>query len=207
MITTVEEALAFIRDQKIVTLSMTKTFPSLINEIVDEPIEGSWWGHPKGNEIWIISEGVKDSVDILTTKMLYGKVTFIYKSLWPSLYKIVTDSNWRERRITKLNTLGRKILNELQIKQKIRFDQLNLEGEAGKNQKKVLMKVRHKLEASLLIHSEQLHTTKGYHITQIKLWEEWATDKVKQISATLKFKDAMSQIAKFCKDTELEFFE
>ena len=62
-------------------------------------------------------------------------------------------------------------------------------------------------EASLLIHSEQLHTTKGYHITQIKLWEEWATDKVKQISATLKFKDAMSQIAKFCKDTELEFFE
>ena len=208
MIITAEDALSFIQKHKIVTLSNTPNFPSLINEIVDKPFTGSWRNHPKGDQIYMISEELSDSPKILTTKLVFGKVTYIHNSIWPSLYKVVTDPNWRERAIKKLDPLDKKILDELNSKKKLRFDELYHDWDIKgiKIQRKELKKSRIVLETSLLVHSEQFHTDRGYHTIKIKLWEDWVSDKVKQASEKIDFNRAMAILLQYCNDLKLEFF-
>ena len=63
--------------------------PSIAGIITGTPIKGSWWGHPKGNEIFNCSSEIDDHKDVLSLKLINGKVTFIHKSMWPALFGIV----------------------------------------------------------------------------------------------------------------------
>jgi hypothetical protein len=52
------------------------------------PIKGSWWGHPKGQEIFRLAEAVEDSGDVLVCKLIEGKVTYVHRRLWPALARL-----------------------------------------------------------------------------------------------------------------------
>jgi hypothetical protein len=57
---------------------------------VGGPIRGSWWGHPKGHEIFRVTEGVCESPEVLVCKLIDGKVTYIHRRLWPALVKLAS---------------------------------------------------------------------------------------------------------------------
>jgi hypothetical protein len=83
-----EEGLAFVRLHGVVLQAARGPVPSLAEAIVGGPIRGSWWGHPKGHEIFDVAEAICESPEVLVCKLVEGKVTYIHRRLWPALVKL-----------------------------------------------------------------------------------------------------------------------
>ncbi len=85
-----KEALAFVRNHGVVLQAARGPVPSLAEVIAGGPIRGSWWGHPKGHEIFRAAEAVTESGDVLVCKLIDGKITYVHRRLWPALVKLST---------------------------------------------------------------------------------------------------------------------
>ncbi len=79
------QAIDFIRDHGVVLESARGPVVSLAEAITGEPIKGSWWGHAKNKEIFILTRVVRNSEEILTCRLVEGKVTFVHRRLWAAL--------------------------------------------------------------------------------------------------------------------------
>src|SRR5438132_1478438 len=98
---------------------------SVINAVAGSHVRGSWWSHPKGREVLRISTMLEDSPDVLVTKLVDGKVTFVHRSLWPPLLRVVTDRGWRRRASRALNPLARRLLSYVERRRSLlRIDKL-----------------------------------------------------------------------------------
>ena len=82
------EAVAFVARHGIVLQAARGPVPSLAEAIVGGPIRGSWWGHPKGKEIFHAAQAVCESPDVLVCKLVGGKITYVHRRLWPALVKL-----------------------------------------------------------------------------------------------------------------------
>ena len=82
------EALAFVRRHGVALQAARGAVPSLAEAIAGGPIRGSWWGHPKGGEIFRTASAVADSEDVLVCRLVDGKVTFVHRRLWPALVRL-----------------------------------------------------------------------------------------------------------------------
>jgi len=51
-------------------------------------LKGSWWAHPKGNEIFRLSRAIRSSPDVLVCRLVNGKITYIHGRLWPALVRL-----------------------------------------------------------------------------------------------------------------------
>ncbi len=80
-------ALAFVRKHGVVLEAGRGPVPSLADEIAGEPIAGSWWGHPKGHEIFDLTRAVRASPDVLVSRLVKGKITYVHRRLWPALVR------------------------------------------------------------------------------------------------------------------------
>ena len=85
---TAAEALAFIKERGVVLVSAKGPVPRLTEVIAGEPIKGSWWGHPKGQKIFVILEVVTESEDVLVCRLVNGKITLVHRRLWPALVRL-----------------------------------------------------------------------------------------------------------------------
>ena len=74
--------------------------PSLADTIAGGPIRGSWWGHPKGHEIFEVAEAISESDDVLVCKLVNGKVTYVHRRLWPALVKL--GARFRKSQLAKV---------------------------------------------------------------------------------------------------------
>jgi len=83
-----KRALAFVERHGIVLQAARGPVPSLAEAVAGEPIRGSWWGHPKGGEIFRAAELISDSPDVLVCKLVQGKITYVHRRLWPALVKL-----------------------------------------------------------------------------------------------------------------------
>lgn len=84
---TTNKAMAYIRKHGVVLVSAKGPLPRLVEAIAKEPIEGSWWAHPKNHKIFAVLESVCDSPDILVCRLVDGKLTLVHKRLWPALVR------------------------------------------------------------------------------------------------------------------------
>jgi len=64
--------------------------PNLAEAIVGGAIRGSWWGHPKGKEIFPTARAISENPDVLVCKLVEGKITYVHRRLWPALIKIAS---------------------------------------------------------------------------------------------------------------------
>ena len=94
-----KQGLAFVKRHGIVLQAARGPVPSLAEAIAGGPIRGSWWGHPKGNEIFRVAEAVSESPDVLVCKLVNGKVTYVHRRLWPALVKLA--SRFRKEQLAK----------------------------------------------------------------------------------------------------------
>ena len=83
-----KEALAFVERHGIVLQAARGPVPSLAEAIAGGPIRGSWWGHPRGGEIFRAAEAVTESPDVLVCRLVDGKVTYVHRRLWAPLVKL-----------------------------------------------------------------------------------------------------------------------
>jgi len=85
---TAAEAISFIKEHGVVLASAKGPVPRLTEAIVNEPIRGSWWAHPKSHDIFAIFQAVTDSKDVLVCRLVDRKVTFVHRRLWQSLVRV-----------------------------------------------------------------------------------------------------------------------
>ena len=97
---TPSEGLAFVERHGIVLQAARGPVPSLAEAIAGGPIRGSWWGHPKGHEIFRIAEAVSDSPDVLVCRLVDDKITYVHRRLWPALVKLA--SRFPKARLAKV---------------------------------------------------------------------------------------------------------
>ena len=79
------QALEFVREHGVVLVSASGPAPKLTEAIAGETIKGSWWGHPKGKQIYAVLEAVSDDADVLVCRLLDDKLTLVHRRLWPAL--------------------------------------------------------------------------------------------------------------------------
>jgi len=83
-----KDALAFVARHGIVLQAARGPVPSLAEAIAGGPIRGSWWGHPKANEIFRAADAVCSSPDVLVCKLVAGKISYVHRRVWPALVKL-----------------------------------------------------------------------------------------------------------------------
>jgi hypothetical protein len=85
---TARAALAWIERQGVVLQAGRGAAPSLVEKLAGEPIRGSWWGHPKGKQIFRALEAIYDSGEVRAFRLIGGKVTLVHRRLWPHLARV-----------------------------------------------------------------------------------------------------------------------
>jgi hypothetical protein len=99
---------------------------------------------------------LRDHPDVLTIKLLSGKITFIHRPLWPSIFAIGTAREpWQMRGLSKD---AAALLRQADEERKLMSS-----GDAVRE-----------LEARLLVHAQSVHTERGFHRKQVQSWRAWA---------------------------------
>ena len=86
----------------VVLLAARGSVPSLAEAVAGERIRGSWWGHPKGSEIYRAAQAVCESPDVLVCKLVKGKITYVHRRLWPALVKLASRFPGMSRIVLKV---------------------------------------------------------------------------------------------------------
>ena len=154
-----------------VLLESDPKLPSVCRLVTGEPMKGSWWSHPLAQTIFQVNERLDDHPDVLITKLLAGKVTFVHRKFWPELFAVaISKEGWQMR---NLPDAGQKVLKFVTSVGTVRSDELRI-GTTGRKELNESVRI---LERRLLIHSKQVHTESGAHAKVLESWESWATSE------------------------------
>jgi hypothetical protein len=160
-ITTLEDALALVRGAQIVMeASALPGVPSFVEAVVGTKVKGSWWGHPQGKKIFNLGEAVGDSGEVLMCKLLGGKRTWVHRDSWPLVLRVVLDEKWRAERTAGLSAAARKLLMEIEMKERV---------SAAPPAPLTA------LEKAMLVHVVSEHTPSGKHVKVATAWSAWAS--------------------------------
>jgi hypothetical protein len=143
--------------------------PSLVSLVVGAPIRGSWWGHPRGSDIYRLSNELADHPDVMMAKLVSGKVTYVHRRLWPALIaRGVAREGWQTDGLSETDLALLDMVDEAGT---LAWDDvppfLPPDGRRAKDAIRVL-------EARLLIHAAELHTPTGAHAKNLHTWAAWA---------------------------------
>ncbi|HZD11966.1 MAG TPA: hypothetical protein VE177_00400, partial [Candidatus Binatus sp.] len=69
-----------ILDEYGLVLESDPRLPSIVGTLIGEPPHSSWWSHPKGRTIYQLLNVFTSRPDILMTKLLSAKTTFIHQT-------------------------------------------------------------------------------------------------------------------------------
>src|SRR5687768_2920676 len=117
--------------------------PALVPLVAGGPVKGSWWAHPAGKTIFALASALDDHADVLSLKLVAGKVTFVHRRLWPALLRCVTDPAWRDA--AKLPAAAARLLASIEA-----AGELPVAAAAVK-------------PLGLLVRTAQVHTESGRH--------------------------------------------
>jgi len=92
--TSFEEALRFVETNGIVLESARGRVPAFADFVAGERVT-RWWSHPKGRQIFALTRAIRDSPDVLTCRLVDGKVTYVHRRLWPALVKLSGELDTR----------------------------------------------------------------------------------------------------------------
>ena len=96
-------------------LLQDKRLPSIATIIAGEPMSKSWWSHPNSNEMFRCLQNIEE--DVLVTRLIAGKVTYVHKRLWPALaasgtsvvHEFHTESGRHERRVESSRVWSKRL--------------------------------------------------------------------------------------------------
>ena len=82
--------LAFVeREGMVLESGRYPSVPNLVDHIVGERVRGSWWGHPKGQEIYALLNGLREAeAEVAVCKLIDGKITYIHRRLWAACARL-----------------------------------------------------------------------------------------------------------------------
>ena len=146
--------------------------PCVTTIITGSRLHSSWWSHPLAHTIFHVNGQLEDHPDVLVTKLIAGKVTWVHKQLWPEILAIGTArEHWQTN---GLSAPAKSLLRMVRSKGFLRTDKINLRSTTGGTKLKAGDLAR-ELERRLLVHAAQVHTDTGAHAKFLEIWEHWAS--------------------------------
>ncbi len=141
---------------------------SVAGLVVGEPIRGSWWAHPKSHAIARVAGKVTARPDVLTTKLVSGKVTLVHRKLWAALFAVATAGEaWQSRGLSRLAS---SLLRRVRKYGALRTDLLPRSRGLSV---KALGQAARALEQRLLVFGAEFHTERGSHAKRLETWEHF----------------------------------
>lgn len=148
--------------------------PSVCTLITGTPLKGSWWSHPLAQTIFQVNAKLEDHPDVVITKLVSGKVTFVHRDLWPEILTIGTSHEpWQ---MEGLSASAESLIRMVQAKGTLRTDQL-VRAELQAIKPKKPGDIARELERRILVHAEQIHSGSGAHTKLLETWEHWSKRK------------------------------
>ncbi|HYV67913.1 MAG TPA: RNA methyltransferase [Myxococcales bacterium] len=179
MLRTAKDALQILRRERVLTLTPAGRPRSLVGEIAGE-VRGSWWAHPEGGLIFAIAGELEDSPEVLAAKLVDGKVSFVHRTLWPQLVRVVLDPGWRREAAARLPAPARQLLAAVE-----RAGKLRPQGRAP---------ARRELEKRALVLATQEHTDSGRHTVLLRSWEDWPPAALRKEARALELDQALGEL-------------
>lgn len=158
-------------------LKQDKVLPSVVGFVTGEALASSWWSHPRAKEIFTLLEVLSERADVLETKLIGGKVTFVHEQLWPAWLGVATSGE-------PFQTSGLSVAAKRLFSAVARAGELEASGAAVKE-----------LEQRLCVRSEQRHTTSGKHVLVLESWAAWAQRRGVRAKPPLEGKRALEGAA------------
>jgi hypothetical protein len=87
---TEKEAMDFVKRHGIVTESFHGPVPSLAEAVSGAPVRGNWWSHPRSHEIFRLGRALRSHPDVLTCRLVQGKISFVHRRLWSALVRLAS---------------------------------------------------------------------------------------------------------------------
>ncbi|MBI3073896.1 MAG: RNA methyltransferase [Deltaproteobacteria bacterium] len=194
MIQTNDDAIELLRRERVMTLTPSDGFRSLVGEIVGGAVKGSWWGHPRGKDIYRIATALEASDEVLVAKLVDGKVTFVHKALWPALYRVVSDNAWRERINAELSRAARQLWRRVEKVGEVRVDALP--GFSSMATRREIKCAQREIETRAVVQVGSAHTDRGNHIAVLRSWKRWAPQRVRAAARRITLIDAEAELKK-----------
>ena len=82
------DVMAKLIDEGVLLESARGPLTNVAELVAGEPIKGSWWGHPRGHEIFAELNVLADSPDVVRMRLVNGKVTLVHRRVWPALVRV-----------------------------------------------------------------------------------------------------------------------
>jgi hypothetical protein len=138
-----------------ILLKQDKILPNVVTLMTGESLRYSWWSHPQAQEIFDTLENLSDHPDVLLTKLVNGKDTFIHRRLWNDFIAVAMSKDpWQ---IQKLPPAAAELLIAVEYQ-----GFLLGSGSAAKE-----------LQKRLLINAKRVHTSAGKHAFMLQSWSLW----------------------------------
>lgn len=142
--------------------------PGVCSLVTGTPLRGSWWSHPLAQTIFQVNEKLEDHPDVVTTKLISGKVTFVHRNLWPAIVAIGTSKEpWQMK---GLSASAKTLLETIEQAGAVQTDKIDWRSSQFTVK---LGDVARDLERRLLIHADQIHTESGAHAKVLETWKHW----------------------------------
>jgi hypothetical protein len=139
-------------------LKQDKVIPSVVGIITGESLSTSWWSHPKSHLIFSVLSELSEDSQVLLTKLLARKDTFVHSDLWPALLAV-----GRSRDEWQLRGLSAAAANLLR-----RVDRsttaVRATGAACKE-----------IQVRLLAAAYEIHAEDGRHEIMVEGWHPWSS--------------------------------
>jgi hypothetical protein len=178
------DALALLRERRVLMLAPLGALPSLVAEVAGQPVRGSWWSHPEGQRIYSIATELEDHPEVLAGKLVAGRTAFVHASLWPALLRLTTDAGFRRAAARGLGSPARALLARVQRRGVLRLDGLDPRA-VGCRDARALKAAREELEKRLLALGSSEHTPAGRHASLLRSFAAWAPVEALRAGAAL----------------------
>lgn len=162
------KALELLEEHGLLLLSDSR-FPSVTMIVSESPVTGSWWSHPKANVIFEVAESLSEHADVVATKLVSGKVSFVYRGLWPAL--IAAGTSREPWQLQDLSGSALRMLDYVTKKGTVRTDEIP---PGLRPTRESVGDAARELERRLLVQSEEIHTESGAHAKVLQTWARWA---------------------------------
>jgi hypothetical protein len=137
-------------------LLQDRALANAVTAITGESLRGSWWSHPRAHDIFQAVTALADHPDVVATKLVAGKVTFVHRRLWAALAGVaVSEEPWQRE---GLSPEARRLWGRLRKEGSVAAS-----GPAARE-----------LEGRLLVRAKQIHTETGAHRLELETWSAWA---------------------------------
>lgn len=85
---TTAQLLKWIAARGVVLEAARGPVPSVADHIAGEAIAGSWWKHPRAQDIFRLTRELRDADEILVCRLVNDKITFVHRNVWPALVRL-----------------------------------------------------------------------------------------------------------------------